>query len=256
MKTKRYVPYVALIRDLQGMGLRPGDTVLLHSSMKKIGPVEGGAEAVLDALQAYFTPGLLVLPALNWETIHLKPPAYDVCKTESMVGVLSELFRKRPGVHRSLNPTHSVCAFGEDAPSFVEGGDLDGTPLGPRSPWHKLVERDAFILMAGCDLTSCTLIHGVEEWCGIPGRLTGPIKFQVTLADGTLREITSRAHAAQPSPNYWKVQEGLTRTGLLKVLPFGNAPVMVLRARSLFHFIAGALSRDPHLFDEEIEEHE
>ena len=233
------------------MGLRSEDTVLLHSSMKKIGPVDGGAEAVLDALQAYFAPGLLVLPALNWETIHLKPPAYSVLHTESMVGVLSELFRKRPGVHRSLNPTHSLCACGADAASFVEGGDLDGTPLGPRSPWRKLVERDAVVLMAGCGLTSCTMIHGVEEWCGIPGRLGGPIKFQVTLADGTARAITSRAHAAQPSVNYWKVEECLTRLGLLKRLPFGNAPTMVLRARGLFHFVAGALSRDPRLFDEE-----
>lgn len=241
----------SLLQDLRAMGMAPTDTVLLHTSMKKIGMVEGGADTVLDALQAYLAPGLLVFPTLNWHILDEKPPRYDVNDTPSIIGILTERFRRRPNVHRSLNPTHSVCAYGADAVSFAQGGDTDGTPLGIYSPWRKLVERDAWILMAGCDLTTCTFIHGVEEWCGIPDRLGAPIVFDVTLADGSKREITSCGHAGQPSPNYWKVQEGLMRAGLLRILPFGSAPTMVLRARELFCFVAGALSRDPHLFDGE-----
>ena len=52
----------SLIKDIQRMGIGPEDTVLIHSSMKAIGPVEGGAEAVIDALMDYFAPGLLCFP--------------------------------------------------------------------------------------------------------------------------------------------------------------------------------------------------
>lgn len=238
-----------LHRDLDAMGIRPADTVLLHTSMKKIGPVEGGAEGVLDALQSYFAPGLLVFPALNWLTYQQHPHVYDVRNTPSIVGVLPELFRQRPGVRRSLNPTHSLSAWGGEAAAFVQGGDVDGTPLGMHSPWRKLIARDAYILMVGCDLTSCTFIHGVEEWCGVPRRLSEPVTFDVTLEDGSRRGIVSRAHAGQPSPNYWKVQAGLERAGLLHMMRLGDAPTMVLRARELFCFVAGVLDRDPHLFD-------
>lgn len=237
-----------LQNDLKAMGIAPTDTVLLHTSMKKIGQVQGGADAVLDALQGYLAPGLLVLPALNWHILDKTPLVYDMNGTPSIVGILTELFRKRPDVHRSLNPTHSVCAYGKDAEEFVRGGDADGTPLGPHSPWRKLVARDAWISMVGCDLTSCTFIHGVEEWYGIPNYLTELKEFDVTLADGSHRTIPSRGHAGAPSRYYWKVQEGLERTGLLRMLPFGDAPTMVLRARELFSFVSGALSREPQLF--------
>ena len=145
---------ISLQDNLRAMGIAPADTVLLHSSMKKIGPVQGGADTVLDALQDYLTPGLLVLPALNWELVNQQPRVYDVLLTPSIVGILPELFRKRPDVHRSLNPTHSVCAYGADAQDFVQGGDVDGTPLGLHSPWRKLLSATSDP-DGGCDLTSC-----------------------------------------------------------------------------------------------------
>ena len=247
---------ISLQDNLRAMGIAPADTVLLHSSMKKIGPVEGGADTVLDALQDYLTPGLLVLPALNWELVNQRPRIYDVLRTPSIVGILPELFRKRPDVHRSLNPTHSVCAYGADARDFVQGGDADGTPLGLHSPWRKLLERNAWILMVGCDLTSCTFIHGVEEWCEVPHRLTAPMAFDMVLPDGSRRTVHSRAHEGTPSFSFWKVQAGLEQAGLLRILPFGDAPTMVLRARDLFCFVAGALSQNPRLFDYEVKEAE
>ncbi len=239
-----------LVNNLIAMGIKPTDTVLLHTSMKKIGLVEGGADTVLDALQTYLEPGLLVFPTLNWHILDKKPLMYDVNNTPSIIGILTELFRKRPNVHRSLNPTHSVAAIGQDAEAFVAGGDTDGTPLGIHSPWRKLVERDAWILMVGCDLTTCTFIHGVEEWCDIPDRLSELKEFDTVLADGSRRTIHSRSHAGTPSPNYWKVQEGLEKVGLLRILPFGDAPTMVMRARELFCFVAGVLSQNPHLFNQ------
>ena len=48
--------------DLRKMGVRPDDTVLIHTSMKAIGMVEGGADAVIDAFCEYLTDGLFLVP--------------------------------------------------------------------------------------------------------------------------------------------------------------------------------------------------
>ena len=241
--------YATLQNDLKAMGLRPQDTVLIHSSMKAIGPVEGGAERVLDALGNYFTDGLLCFPTLSWETSDMPAPAYDVMQTPAIVGILPELFRRRPGVRRGANPTHSISALGQNAEAFVAGDHLDGTPCGPQSSWRRLVDRDAWILMVGCDLRQCTFIHGVEEWCDIPDRLGEAKPYLVTLPDGSQRSQLHRAHGANPSVNYWKIEEGLAKVGFLGYHQLGNARTLVMRARELFAFAAGCLSMDPHLFD-------
>lgn len=240
----------SLQNDLRNMGLKPTDTVLVHSSMNSIGKVEGGADTVLDALCGYFEPGLLVFPALSWTTVEEKPPVFDVMNTPSIVGLLPEMFRKRPGVLRSWNATHSVSALGRDASLFVADDHVDQTPCGPRSSWRKLVERDAVILMVGCDLTRCTFLHGVEEWCGIIGRVGQPVQLKVTLPGGAEIPLATAPHAAMPSVNYWKIEEGLRQAGLMRTAAFGNAKTLVLRARELYAYTAGCLHINPGLFDE------
>lgn len=158
---------ISLQQDLAALGVKPQDTLLMHSSMKAIGPVEGGAEAVLDALTGYLKGGTLVLPTLSWKIIDDKPPVFDARKTPSIVGLLTEIFRKRPGIVRSLHPTHSVAAIGSKADFIVSEDHLNTTPCGERSAWHKLMELNGKILMAGCGLNRCTFIHGVEEWLDI-----------------------------------------------------------------------------------------
>ena len=59
-----------LLQDLADMGLTGQETILIHSSLKSIGPVDGGADTVLDALMEFFRPGLLLLPTHTWRTIN------------------------------------------------------------------------------------------------------------------------------------------------------------------------------------------
>lgn len=47
------------------LGIRREDTLLVHSSMKAIGEVEGRAETVLDAFIEYMEPGLLIFPPIH-----------------------------------------------------------------------------------------------------------------------------------------------------------------------------------------------
>ena len=133
-----------LILHLQEMELKPTDAVMMHSSMKSIGDVEGGADKVLDALMEYFVPGLLMLPTHTWDQMN---PDYNVFdpKTESAcVGILPNLFMKRPGVLCSLHPTHSIAAYGPNAANYISGEENTLTPCAKKAVGEdcvKLVRR-------------------------------------------------------------------------------------------------------------------
>lgn len=239
-----------LQRDLARARLKPHDTLLVHSSMKSIGEVDGGADAVLDALMAYFAPGLLAFPALTWSVADQQTPVFDVLHSESQVGLLPEMFRKRPNVWRSWHPTHSMAACGADAQAFTARDHLNHTPCGELSSWHQLIERDARILMIGCDLTTCTLLHGVEEWCGVPGRLAEPAQFTVVAPDGSRLKVSSSPHIGFPSEQYGRAEPALRGSGALTDARFGDARALVLSARKAYDTVRDLLHQNPGLFDE------
>ena len=85
-----------LKKQLQDMGLTGEETILIHSSMKSIGAVEGGADTVLDAWMEYFAEGLLLLPTHTWANVNADHPVYDYRSTPSCVGLLTNLFRLLP----------------------------------------------------------------------------------------------------------------------------------------------------------------
>src|SRR5450759_1902401 len=106
---------------LVALGIVEGDIVFFHSSLKSIGRVEGGADAVIDAfLETLGNSGTLVLPALcsyDWEKMNLEmiTKVWDIQTTPTFTGLIPETLRKRPGSVRSDNITHSVTAVGRYA---------------------------------------------------------------------------------------------------------------------------------------------
>ena len=110
----------ALLEDLDRAGIDPHGMLLCHFSMKKIGPVENGADTVLDALMEYMKNGLLIVPCHTWSNVNDENPVFDVRETKPCVGLLPDLFRRRKGVVRTLHPTHSLCVYGPRAQAFAE----------------------------------------------------------------------------------------------------------------------------------------
>ena len=160
--------YTTLTKDLQQSGLVPEQTVLVHSSMKSIGEVENRANTVLDVLMDYFgQAGLLVFPTLTWSNVNAAQPLFSVLDTPSVVGILPQLFRQRPGVIRSLHPSHSLAAFGQDAGVFCAGHERFQSPCARQSPWGRLYDRNAKILFLGVSIAHNTFLHAVEEWFAV-----------------------------------------------------------------------------------------
>ncbi|WP_214626979.1 AAC(3) family N-acetyltransferase [Paenibacillus agaridevorans] len=240
----------SLQMQLEQLGIDAAGTLLVHSSMKSLGQVDGGADTVLDVLSDYMKDGLLVLPTHTWSHINAENPRFYVEESPVCVGILPELFRKRPGVARSWHPTHSVAALGRDALAFTNSDHHFDTPCARGSSWGKLLDRKATIMLVGVDLKRNTFIHGVEEWVDIPGRLTDDHQMLYTvLADGTEIPVPSRRHCGLSwSEHFWKVDEVLERKGAMYKGRLGDAVVRVCDAALVAEVITDMLKDNPDLF--------
>lgn len=244
----------SLLDQLHQLGIDRRGTLLVHSSMKSMGEVEGGADTVLDAFTDYMKDGLLVLPTHTWSTINASNPMFHVESSPCCVGILPELFRKRPGVVRSWHPTHSVAAIGQDAVAFTKDDHLYDTPCARGSAWGKLLDRKATILLVGVDLKRNTFIHGVEEWVDIPGRLTDEHEQLYTvLPDGTEISVPSRRHCGLSwSEHFWKVDKVLQRKGAMRLGKLGDAIVRVCDAAMVEAVITEMLRENSDLFSDNL----
>ncbi|GGH31488.1 AAC(3) family N-acetyltransferase [Paenibacillus segetis] len=242
----------SLIEQLEHAEIDKKGTLLMHSSFKSIGEVEGGADTVLDALSEYMQDGLLVLPTHTWSYINAENPRFYVETSPSCIGILPELFRKRSGVVRSYHPTHSVAALGRDAASFVEGNERCDTPCHRESPWGKLLDRQATIILVGVDLRRNTFIHGIEEWLDIPGRLTDSHEELFTvLGDGTEIPVPSRRHHGLSwSEHFWKVESLLEEQGAIQRSQLGDANVWVCDTVKMTEILSDMLRKNPDLFSD------
>jgi len=241
-----------LLTQLKDMNIDQNGTIIVHSSMKSVGDVEGGADTVLDAFSNFMKDGLLVFPTHTWADVNKNQPKYYVDTSPSHIGILTEKFRKRPNVIRSLHPTHSVAALGKDAKSFTEGNEKFDTPCARGSSWGKLLDRHAKILLVGVDLKRNTFIHGIEEWVDIPGRVTDGHEDLITvLPDGTEILVPSRRHYGLSwSEHYWKVEKILAEKGAIEYGKLGDADVLICDTVKLTDYITEMLKIDPDLFSD------
>ena len=161
--------------DLRRLGVEAGDTLFVHSSFKSLGPVEGGAESVIQSMEVAIGPeGLLLMPSFNLVKRELRSTTWDVHSTPSTVGWITELFRRLPGVYRSDHYSHSVAARGRGAEEFVAGHlrregygshwDREpwGKTYGVHSPMYRAYQGGGKLLMLGVDYYTSTYVHLVE----------------------------------------------------------------------------------------------
>lgn len=153
----------AMISQLDQLGVRPGGTLLVHSSVKSLGPIKSGLEGITSALLRALDGGTLLIPTLTYEYVDWENAVFDVLRTPSCVGALTEYFRKRDGVCRSLHLSHSVAGIGPNTDYFLSEHHLGTSQCGPKSPFSKVPRKGGQILMLGCGLHPNTSMHGIEE---------------------------------------------------------------------------------------------
>ncbi len=176
----------SLAADLRALGLHAGMVVIVHSSLRSIGWVNGGSVAVVQALLDVITPdGTVIMPAHTgeysdpsywqhppvpetwWPIIRDTMPAFDprVTPTRGM-GRIAETFRTWPGALRSANPQTSFAAWGRHA-EFITANHALESGLGEQSPLARIYDLDGYVLLLGVSYGNNTSFHLGE--CRAPG---------------------------------------------------------------------------------------
>lgn len=158
-----------LVDELGALGLRRGDVVMTHASMRRVGPVEGGARCLVEAQLAVIGAEgtlIMVLGADEDEPFDAEATPVDV---EDM-GILAEVFRTYPGVRVSDHPADRFGAIGKHALSL-----LHPTPLhdyhGPGSPLDRFTRLGGRVLRLGANPDTVTLTHFAEYLADVPDKI-------------------------------------------------------------------------------------
>ena len=237
-----------ILGQLSEMNAPQGGVVLVHTSMRAVGPVEGGAEGLLDALIEYFTAedGLLCIPTHTWkarpnpENIRLDLKANETC-----IGILPTIAAGDPRGCRTAHPTHSMAVFGrkERVVEYTEGEDCRTTPASPLGCYGKLYTLGGKILLIGVGHNSDTYLHSVEEMLDVPNRLSvEPRELFVRYRTGEI--VTRRVHSHRAegirdvSAHYPKYEPAFRLHGAITDGWIGNAPTQLCDARKMHDVLA------------------
>ena len=145
-------------------GIGAGDTLLVHSAYGPLTGFQGSPNDLIDTLLEAIGPSgnlmMVSMPFFSSASEYLrKANVFDVRKTASKMGLISETFRRRPGVVRSLHPTHPVLVYGPAAEAMVSGHEDCMYPCGPGSPYEKFMELNGRVLFYGVTEFHFTFHH-------------------------------------------------------------------------------------------------
>ncbi len=245
----------SLIKDIEAAGINKNGTLLIHSSMKAIGPVGGGADTVLEAFIEYMKDGLLLFPTHSWSDKNLPDGIYNPKTESSCVGLLTNLFMQKKGAARSMHPTHSVTATGKRAQEYVLRDNEVYTPCPRNGCFGGLYDEDAQILFLGATLKTNTFIHSVEEWMNIPNRINPQSrKIKIQHDSGDVHEIDFHGHfstCGDVSKNYDKLLAPMLGMGIAQETKIGDALSYVVKVKPMADWVVKLLEGNPLLFDDD-----
>lgn len=213
-----------------------GKPVIVHSSLKAIGKIDGGADTLIDALKEVFTQngGLLCIPAHTWKTCVL-----DLNKEETCIGALPTAATGRKDGVRSLHPTHSMVVFGdkEKVSAFVENEKNVDSPTNPEGCYGNIFKENGYMLLIGVGQEKNTCIHCVDEMLNIPNRITKEgIYADIIYKNGEKEKRHLRWFdpvIPDVSVNFGKFEPAFRHFGAIKDGILGNAKVQFCKAEKI-----------------------
>lgn len=238
-----------LVTGFRDLGVEEGDTLLVHSSYKSFGDVDGGPQTVIQALEAALGPeGTLIMPTFNFD--FNKGVPWDVRTTPSKMGVLTELVRQDPRARRVFHPFYSFAILGKYADRL--GGLRYKSSYERNSVFGRLRDLDGKIMVIGLSYTnSMTFFHHIEQMEGVEYRFLKQFTGEVTDENGNtytdtfemlVRDI-DKGVITEVDPMGFLMEE----KGIIKVRKIGEADVKLMKANEVYEFSAREMRRDPHL---------
>ncbi|MBL8177601.1 MAG: aminoglycoside 3-N-acetyltransferase [Bryobacterales bacterium] len=244
----------SLRRDLDRLGVRPGDLLMVHGSMRKVGPVVGGVNTLVEALFDVVGVEGTLAAYLDFEPFYEDDdeeiPVFDkrIAQAARDHGILHETLRRWPGALRSDHPDAGVGAIGRLAEWLTRDHPFH-YGYGPGSPLEKIVEANGRVAMIGAPLDTITLLHYAEHLAAIPDKRVVRYRRLMAGAEGPgwvdFEEFDTGdpVHDALPGNCFERIAmdflaEGKGRQGMI-----GGAESYLFEARELVPFAVRWIER-------------
>ena len=238
-----------LVEEFRDLGVEEGDTLLVHSSYKSLGEVDGGPQTVVRALDAALdAEGTLIMPTFNFD--FNKGIPWDVRKTRSKMGALTEVVRVDPRAKRVFHPFYSFAILGKHAEAL---GNLRYKSSYERnSVFGKLRDLDGKIMVIGLSYNdSMTFFHHIEQMEGVDYRFLKQFTGEVTDENDNTYTDTFEMLVRDIDKGVMTMVDPMgalmEKAGIVKIRKIGEADVKLMRANEVYEFTAREMKRDPHL---------
>lgn len=244
-----------IVNAFRKVGVCPGQTIMVHTSLSSLGYVCGGAQTVIEALISCVGPeGTIMMPSQSWKNLDPEAgvhwevpqeewplireywPAYDKDLTPTnTMGAVAEMFRRWPGALRSDHPARSVAAWGKYAEYLTEQHDLSNI-FGEGSPIGKLYELDGYVLLIGVGYDKNTSFHLADVRAEYPGKHMST-EHSAMMVNGK-RVWTAYETLFVDGEDFTAIGEAFEATGRAVRVSLGNSSVCFMRQREAVDFAA------------------
>jgi aminoglycoside 3-N-acetyltransferase len=254
-----------LREDARRLSLEPGDTIMVHASLSKVGRLLNGPDAVIGALLDAVSPAGTIMAYTDWDARYdelldaegrvpeewrTDIPPFDPRRSRAARdnGTFPEFLRTWPEALRSGSPGPSVAAIGAKADWLTRDHPID-YGYGPGSPFARLVEIGGKVLMLGAPLDTMTLLHHAEHLARIPHKRVHRAEVPFSLDGQTVWRLVEEFDTSSPvvdglPDDYFGliVAEFLERgKGISGTI--GEAPSVLVPARDIVSFAIDWLER-------------
>jgi len=239
----------SLTSAFRDLGVQSGDTLLVHSSYKSLGEVDGGPQTVIEALLAALgADGTLIMPTFNFDFNKGEP--WDVRSTPSKMGILTEFVRKDPRAQRVFHPFYSFAIIGKHAKML--GSLRYKSSYERNSVFGKLRDLDGKIMVIGLSYNnSMTFFHHIEQMEGVDYRFLKQFTGQVTDENGNTYTDTFEMLVRDIDKSVKTMVDPMgalmEKAGVIQSKEIGEADVKLMKANEVYAFTAREMKRDPHL---------
>lgn len=253
-----YTP-ARLEEKFRALGIAPDDAVLMHSAFSPFNGFQGEPRQVVDSLLSVLGPGghlfmmSMAYTGSSREYLQVGKP-FDVSRTVSRMGIISETFRRRDGTLRSANPLHPVLARGPRAEWVIAGHDRVSYSCGPGSPFEKMLELDTKVLFFDVPFAVFTFTHFLEDRFkdSAPVPVYHPEPLQARMIDARGREhrleLRVFGREAIERRNFPVLREALIRDGLLVRDRIGNTGLMLVRMADALRVAERLVEQGMHFY--------
>lgn len=242
-----------VIEGLKRVGITEGDSVMVHTSLGRMGFVCGGPQIVIEALlEAVGEDGTVMMPAQSWKNldpeagVHWEEPkewwqairenwpAYDkrITPTNTM-GAVAEMFRSWPGAFRSDHPARSVAAAGKNAEYLTKEHDLSNI-FGTGSPIDKLYRLNGKVILIGVGYDKNTSLHLADARASYPSKHNS--KESSAILAGGKREWVTYETLYVDGEDFEEIGRAFEKCHQVKETLIGNAAVKAMSQRELVDF--------------------